>query len=404
MTKSRPKRQPDSKSPSQGVEGSSPLTDRLPLRWARLPPTLRLSGQVAVTRKTTVRTLFALTFGLFLLWLVFRGTDWHEVGAAIRPVRLGWLALSQVVLWTSFFVWVQRWSYIVRSSQSATFGSLFSAMQIGFLVNFTLPGRLGEVVRAVVLNRLERVSLPKCLGTVVLDRTMDLVGLALVLAVSALAFRPAGDIVLPEAICAWPIPAGLIRTGAIGAAALALTVAGTLLILHANRSLVLRVLNSTLGALSRRAADRVCVMLDQFAQGLDALSTRRDLAKAVVMSLVTWGLLVLSGALVLAAFPTDFPWHASFLVLSLGAVITLLPAAPGFIGQIHFAIVVALVLAVPEVDVNEAKAVAIVMHLLNLFPIAVLGAFCLLWKGIGVRELASNASRATVRPEATPGE
>ena len=77
-----------------------------------------------------------------LLWILFRGTDWGEVLEAIRGVSIGWLIAAHVPLLLMFPIRIQRWTYIVRATQPVSFRDLFSATQIGFLANFTLPGAM----------------------------------------------------------------------------------------------------------------------------------------------------------------------------------------------------------------------------------------------------------------------
>jgi len=80
---------------------------------------------------------------------------------------------------------------------------------------------------------------------------------------------------------------------------------------------------------------------------------------------------------VLTAFSIDFPWFTPFLVLAMVAVFISVPVTPGVVGQYHIPIVACLLLAIPGMEPSEAKAVAIVAHILCLIPIAVLGVFCL---------------------------
>jgi len=346
-----------------------------------------------VGSRKQVQTLVGLAIGAFFLWLVFRRTDWGAVLASIRGIQKGWLLLSLLVLLGSFFSRVQRWSYIVRAGNSATFRSMFSATQIGFLANFTLPGRVGEVVRAVVLSRLARMPFSKCFAMVALDRVTDVIGLIAVLLVSTVAFRPGEDIKLPADIYGKPIPANIIRTGAVGASLFLVVVMGVLVLVYVNQRIVLRAVDRSVSMVSRRLARWAHGLLEQFAQGLHVFRSASDMAKAILLSLVTWALLLVSGACALAAFDFSWPWYAPFMMLGVGAVVNSLPGAPGFVGQFHFAVVVALKLTIPTLDTADAQAVAIVMHLLNLLPIAILGVFCLMWEDFRLVELTRDGVR-----------
>ena len=97
----------------------------------------------------------------FLLWLLFKDMKWSEFKEAIEGASWGWLLLSQVPLWLSFFTRIWRWGYIVRATAPATFRGMFTSTQIGFLANFTLPLRLGEFVRAYTLTCFEKIPISK---------------------------------------------------------------------------------------------------------------------------------------------------------------------------------------------------------------------------------------------------
>jgi len=347
-----------------------------------------------VNTKRWLQIVFGLGVGLLLIWWVFRDTDWGAVWASIRHVKIRWLLVNQAAVWATFFTRVQRWSYIVRAGDPATFRQMFSATQIGFLANFTLPGRIGEAVRALVLNRLARIAFSKSFAMVALDRVTDLIGLIVVMLVSVFAFRPTESIVLPREIYSKPISADLIRTGAIGTAVFLLAVVGTLVLLYVKQGLVLRLSDKCVGLVSNRSARRLHGMLEQFAQGLHIFRSASDMAKSISYSLATWGLFLIGYGAILAAFDVSWPWYAPFVVVSLLAVVIALPGAPGFVGQFHIALVVAAKASIPGLGVADAKAMAILAHLLNLIPIAIAGIFCLFWEDLRLREL-TRASRHT---------
>jgi uncharacterized protein (TIRG00374 family) len=336
-----------------------------------------------------------LALGLGALWLLFRGTDWAEVLGALGSVDLGLLAASQALLWAGFLARVQRWSYVVRAAESASvsFRSLFSASQIGLLANFTIPARVGELVRAYVLSRLIGTPLTRCLGMVTLDRVNDVIGLLLVLLVAAISLGNEADVTLPAFSFGNPEPVSisgaLVRPAGRLLALSILVFSLALVLLYRHQEPILRVCRRTLARFSDRLAEAFTHLLAGFAEGLHVFRSRADLARSIAWSLVSWGADVASLAVLLAAFQLETPWNTAFVMLSLIAVAILVPLTPGVVGQFHLFAVAGLLLAAPDVPPARAKAVAVVDHLSTLLAIGVLGVYAMARERLSVRALAS---------------
>lgn len=328
----------------------------------------------------TIRIIFGIILGSGILWLLFRNTDWGIVYAKIKEANIWWLLLSQTFAWASHFSRIQRWSYVVRARQPVSFRSMLSATQIGFLINFTVPARLGEVVRAYVLSRLTRLPVSQALAMVSLDRINDAIILLLILLISALSFPTDKNIEFGAGMFTpkpFTISNQLITSTTIAIAILFFVILLLLVIIYLNQSFIIRVIHFCITPLSKNFADYFCKLIKNFADGLHIFHSYVDMMKSIFFSLVTWTMYLLSIATILTAFNYDYPWYAPFLILSLVSILTSVPLMPGVIGQYHLAFVVGLLIAIPSMTLDETKAVAIVAHVLTLIPIAILGIFCL---------------------------
>lgn len=326
-----------------------------------------------------------------LLYFMFRGTDWGEVWAAASAADPIWLAVCMVLAVLSFFTRVQRWSYIVRSVKPVSYRAMFSATQIGFLANFTLPGRVGEAIRAYVLGRLARMPFTQCFAFVALDRVTDLVGLLVMMVVAVLAFRPTGDIVLPAELLETPLSATVIRTGAYATMLLLAAVVGSFVALYFGQGPVLRIMRRILG--EGALATRLLGLMQHFADGLHIFRHTADLLRALLWSLITWGMGAAAYLSILYAFGVSPPWYAPFVIISLLSIVISMPGAPGFVGQFHFAVMVSVLVVVPDVPLNTARAMAIVCHLANFIPILVVGFYCVYREDFGLLQLRREGAR-----------
>jgi glycosyltransferase 2 family protein len=323
-----------------------------------------------------------------ILWLMFRNTDWREVFAAIQHVRKDWLLLSMAIVVLSFFTRVQRWTYIVRTAKPVSFRHMFSATQIGFLANFTLPARIGEVIRAVVLAKLAHMPFSKCFAMVALDRVTDLVGLLGVILATILAFKPQ-DMIIPKATLGFEyhFSARQVEMGELFSLLFFLASVIFLVSLYVKQALVLRLSDKYVGAVSQKLAARAHDFLKNFSDALHIFRSASDMAKCVSFSLLTWGVCVFVFVTLMNAFEIHYPWYTPLVMEMLLAVAISVPGPPGFIGQFQVPIIVTLVMLVPGIEDSKAKAMAIVAHVANLIPVTVIGVFCLVREQFGFVEL-----------------
>lgn len=346
--------------------------------------------------KRFVQVVLSIVVGGALIWLLFHDTDWKALKESIASVAIGWLLLSQVPILLSFVTRIQRWRYIVRAAAPARFWGMFSSTQVGILVNFVAPMRLGELVRALALSRLEGIPLSKSLALAGLDRVTDIIGLVAIMLVAVAAFPRESNIVIPKETFAgmttdYHVTSALINTGSLSIGIGLVVLIATLGTLYFQQAAMFRVhkaffqvlvrvlsgVSARLGRWVEILAAKLRHVLEQFAEGLHVFRSPSDMAKSAFFSLLTWGFFLMSTQCCLWAFHLDTPWYAAFVIQSMVAVSISVSVSPGFIGQFHLAIIVGVLLSLPSIGVADAKALAIVVHILNLFPIAVVGLICL---------------------------
>jgi uncharacterized membrane protein YbhN (UPF0104 family) len=349
--------------------------------------------------KKKIQIIAGLLLGAFLVWFLFRETDWAKVYELVLASDWRWLVAAFAAVMVSFGTRSQRWAYIVRAAKPVPFRTLFNATQIGFLGNYTLPARAGELIRALVLSRRERIPFTKCVAFVALDRVTDLFGLLAVMVVTIVAFRPEHAVVLPPGmeLPDWARPLlepDKLRVAAEVTGGVIALIVGALVVLYLNQPLALRVCGGIVGLVSKRLAARANEMLSHFAEGLHVFRSARDIALALLWSSFTWGLALVCFEAVFAAFHLDAPWYASSMVLAVMSVAISLPGAPGFIGQYHVGIMLPLFIMLPGLSLETASAVAILAHLINLAGVVIAGVYSLHSEHIGLLELQHESEEA----------
>ena len=92
-----------------------------------------------------------------------------------RKTNPFWILLIVAITLLSHLFRALRWNMLIKplGASPRTINSFFSVV-IGFFANLGIP-RIGELVRASTLSRYERIPTEKLIGTVVVDRIVDMV-------------------------------------------------------------------------------------------------------------------------------------------------------------------------------------------------------------------------------------
>lgn len=136
---------------------------------------------------TLLQYLFFLGLGILFVWLSVRkieASQWTDIKAALERAKLLLFVPVILMLLLSHYSRALRWKILMEplGYKPSTFNT-FAAVMIGYLVNAGVP-RLGEVVKCTLLSRYEKVRADKLVGTIVMERAVDVVCLGVVFVAS----------------------------------------------------------------------------------------------------------------------------------------------------------------------------------------------------------------------------
>ncbi len=124
------------------------------------------------------KILFFLAIGIFFIWIFLRKLTLdqkHEIWDSFINANYLWLLVSIILGILSHVIRALRWNSLLEPmGYKPKLKNTFSAVMIGYLANTALP-RLGEVTRCGVLNKYEKIPMGKSFGTVMVERSLDLV-------------------------------------------------------------------------------------------------------------------------------------------------------------------------------------------------------------------------------------
>jgi hypothetical protein len=135
-------------------------------------------------KKTIVQILKVTAFlalGVLLLYFAFRGVALDKLFDTLRRANFWWIGFSLFFAGISFFFRARRWMLLIHPlGYKPGFWSTYHALMIGYLSNYALP-RLGEVTRCVTLGRRKKIPVDALIGTVIVERVIDVIMLFLIM-------------------------------------------------------------------------------------------------------------------------------------------------------------------------------------------------------------------------------
>ncbi len=318
----------------------------------------------------------------FTVWFLARA-HWAELGAALRGVDLGWVAVSALVLFTEFVIRAARWRELLwQIAPGVRFGRLFVATTIGMALNVVLPFRAGDFARPWLGSRETGTPMLPLVTVAVIERVFDILGLLFVFLVMLL--------VLPESADSHH---ELVRNlqlygsifGVLGVLGL-----GTFLVLAAQEERARRLFYRLASLAPGPVARKFTALFDGFVGGLSSVRSRPALWKSAGYSMLHWFNGSLSIYALMQAFGIDLPFAAACFTTVAIALTVAFPQAPGFFGVFHIAIEKTLVLW--GQDPGPAQAFAIVMWGVSFLPVTVVGAIFWWREGLSTSLLRGSMS------------
>jgi hypothetical protein len=314
--------------------------------------------------RSTLKTAGGLLLAAVFLALAFRTTSLQEVAGALAAARPEVLLAMFALLILSHLLRAYRWRYFLAPLHpSPRLRNLFSAVMVGYMMNNVLP-RAGEIVRPYAISTLEGIRFPGALGTIVIERLMDMVLFLLLLVAIPLVY--AGP--LAEAF-PW------IERGGLVLAAASIALLGGIAALMVRRDWTDRLLRVVERVLPGRFAARLHRAAHSFLDGAVFLSRPSALVPVLLLTLCIWGLYL---AMIYTGFslvPLGVPLgpDAALVVLAISSIGVAIPT-PGATGTWHFFTSEALI-RLFAVAQGPALAYATATHLVGFLGVTAWGLY-----------------------------
>jgi len=329
-----------------------------------------------------LRVAVGLAISVACLAALLTQIDLRLTWSALSRAQPAWLVLAVVVLLVTMGTKAYRWGLLYYPLRGLRLGNLTSALFIGYMVSALVPMRLGELVRAYLIGRKEPVTFTQSVGTILVEKVLDVL--------TILGFLAALGLLMP-------LPEQLADHGpklaAVGIGGLAALFALAWL----PRERVLHVLARLQLYLPGSRHWNLVKLVGPFLEALAILRYWRLLPALAFWSVLNWGLSTLINYLVMVALGVPAPFSAAVFLMIFSNLTMVVPSAPGYVGVFHYVAVLAL--GAFGVDTNTAAGYALVLHATVYGTFIVVGLVCA-WRG-GYRLADLIPGRASSLPTPT---
>lgn len=134
------------------------------------------------TPRKVIKTLIPLLIGILFIYLSINNTteeDRQTIYNSIKDAHYGYIFLSLVLGLLSHFSRAYRWNFMLNPmGYHPRLINNILAIFITYIANLGVP-RSGELFRATVLQTYEKIPFEKSFGTIIAERTIDLIMLLL---------------------------------------------------------------------------------------------------------------------------------------------------------------------------------------------------------------------------------
>nr|WP_290665598.1 lysylphosphatidylglycerol synthase transmembrane domain-containing protein [Ardenticatena sp.] len=308
--------------------------------------------------------LHPVLWGLFtgvLGWATVQGIPWSAVWNAAQQANWFWLAVavSSVLVNNGAKVW--RWRALLgEEGERLGWGTLATGHLVGQLINTFVPGRAGEIGRLYLVGPTAR-GRSFVLGTIVLEKVLDLVALGVVFGVSVLLL---------------PFPRWL-EQPSVQAILVAVGVGGGLVAAIMGQQKLAQLLQMAGERLPERwwrwGQPRLFAMLES----LQILRESRHASQVVVTTMVVWWTMVLNNYAVLRALRLPFGFDAALITMLVLLVGTSLIPVPGRIGVFEYLAMVGL--GIFGTDAVQGVTFGVLLHAVVIGVPTVLALCLLVW-------------------------
>lgn len=125
--------------------------------------------------------IIGFLFGLILLGIWASFFDFSQLWVNVKNLRLHYLGLSLLSYLAAYFIRSVRWNRLLKPLRSFTLKQTYLWSLVGNFINYLIPIRAGEAVRAILIKKSTNTPISLVLPSIFIDKFFDTIGIFVIL-------------------------------------------------------------------------------------------------------------------------------------------------------------------------------------------------------------------------------
>ncbi len=325
-----------------------------------------------MTKRNSLILIIGSIAGIVLIYLWQKHIPLQELGEYFRALDLRYVLIASIVYLSAYFVRSLRWNLLLAQNVKISTGRSWMYAMAGNLLNYMIPIRAGELVKAWFVKRNHGQAIVHTLPSIFIDKSFDTLAILAVL------------ILIPFMAIRLSLPLILL----LGVLALIFVIsAGIILLAAFQKDRTVGILKLFFSWLPRKLRSKVNRFLILFVQGLNLFEHHP--AKLVGATLLTILGIALDGLyfyLLFVAFGVAFPFLLALFGYILINMSYALPQPPAQLGSNEWMMIVIFSLGF-GLTKSEASAIMAFAHILTALLMLAVGLPAFAVSGIEVLKL-----------------
>jgi len=301
------------------------------------------------------KSIIGFVISIICIFLCLRNFEPNKFLEDFSKIDYSLFILASLILIFSVFIRSIRWSLFFNEEETKKLGlvELFKNEMIGYFGNNILPLKLGDLLRVSIMSKKNNMSKSYLLGTVVVERIVDILSLFLLVAIVLFFFW--------ENLAVQQIFGGVNYIDFSNLYIYMYIIPIVLIVFYFFIRNNKKIFNWHL-----------------FISAFSNINSLMKIVKITLLSLSIWFIYLFNIIIISYSMGYDFTIIQSLLLLTFMTLVMIIPSAPGAIGTFQYSIIFIMtsnLFGVEKFSQHEAMSFSIILHAYSYITYSIIGGY-----------------------------